>query len=387
MVDQDRTASGRGNVPTNHDRAPATAGSQLLAGWRLSSLALIAALPTATPRRRPSSIQAELRQKRRRSRTCGPREVLTTRHQRDLEAHPHAHARDRLAAAPRGARSQQHAGRRGRSSTAFALATSASTSAIVQLRKQAASRQGVLAQRLVEIYKADQPDFVSVVLEADGFDDMLVRADYMSRDREAGLGDRRSGARAEAGVRAASGRCCSTSSSRPQEAVRRDRGQQRELARDARGDREQPGASSPSARRRQARQARQRDARSPGARGRHRARSRPPPPRSRASCRAAGPLPAGPHPPGQRRLHLAGQRSGGVAVRHALGAPARRRRHRGPGRHADPGRRQRQRRDGRLDGRLRPVHLHPARRRDRRPVTRTSLRSASGSARASSRAR
>ena len=40
--------------------------------------------------------------------------------------------------------------------------------------------QGVLAERLVEIYKADQPDMLSVILESDGFNDLLVRADYMS---------------------------------------------------------------------------------------------------------------------------------------------------------------------------------------------------------------
>jgi murein DD-endopeptidase MepM/ murein hydrolase activator NlpD len=51
----------------------------------------------------------------------------------------------------------------------------------VRLRKKLHRAQGVLASRLVAIYKADQPDFVSVVLEADGFRDMLVRADYMSR--------------------------------------------------------------------------------------------------------------------------------------------------------------------------------------------------------------
>jgi murein DD-endopeptidase MepM/ murein hydrolase activator NlpD len=39
----------------------------------------------------------------------------------------------------------------------------------------------VLAERLVAIYKADEPDFVSLVLESDGFRDMLVRADYMRR--------------------------------------------------------------------------------------------------------------------------------------------------------------------------------------------------------------
>jgi murein DD-endopeptidase MepM/ murein hydrolase activator NlpD len=51
----------------------------------------------------------------------------------------------------------------------------------VRLRRQLHRAQNVLAARLVAIYKADQPDFVSVVLEADGFRDLLVRADYLSR--------------------------------------------------------------------------------------------------------------------------------------------------------------------------------------------------------------
>jgi murein DD-endopeptidase MepM/ murein hydrolase activator NlpD len=51
----------------------------------------------------------------------------------------------------------------------------------LRLRRKLARAQGVLAGRLVAIYKADEPDFVTVVLEADGFDDMLVRAEYMRR--------------------------------------------------------------------------------------------------------------------------------------------------------------------------------------------------------------
>jgi murein DD-endopeptidase MepM/ murein hydrolase activator NlpD len=51
----------------------------------------------------------------------------------------------------------------------------------VRLRKELAKAQGVLAKRLVAIYKSDEPDLLTVVLEADGFDDLLVRADYLSR--------------------------------------------------------------------------------------------------------------------------------------------------------------------------------------------------------------
>jgi murein DD-endopeptidase MepM/ murein hydrolase activator NlpD len=51
----------------------------------------------------------------------------------------------------------------------------------VKLRKELVKAQGVLATRLVAIYKSDQPDLLTVVLEADGFNDLLVRADYLSR--------------------------------------------------------------------------------------------------------------------------------------------------------------------------------------------------------------
>jgi murein DD-endopeptidase MepM/ murein hydrolase activator NlpD len=50
----------------------------------------------------------------------------------------------------------------------------------VRLRRELGRSQGVLAARLVAIYKADQPDMMSVILESDGFNDLLVRADYMS---------------------------------------------------------------------------------------------------------------------------------------------------------------------------------------------------------------
>jgi murein DD-endopeptidase MepM/ murein hydrolase activator NlpD len=51
----------------------------------------------------------------------------------------------------------------------------------VRLRKELAKAQLVLADRMVAIYKSDEPDLISVVLEADGFNDLLVRADYLSR--------------------------------------------------------------------------------------------------------------------------------------------------------------------------------------------------------------
>jgi peptidoglycan hydrolase CwlO-like protein len=57
-----------------------------------------------------------------------------------------------------------------------------------RLRSELATAREVLAARLVEIYKADTPDALTVVLEADGFGDLLERAEFLDRisdqDRE-----------------------------------------------------------------------------------------------------------------------------------------------------------------------------------------------------------
>ena len=42
-------------------------------------------------------------------------------------------------------------------------------------------RRRTRRRRLVEIYKADEPDVVTVVLEADGFADLLTRAEFIER--------------------------------------------------------------------------------------------------------------------------------------------------------------------------------------------------------------
>jgi murein DD-endopeptidase MepM/ murein hydrolase activator NlpD len=52
---------------------------------------------------------------------------------------------------------------------------------LARLRKRLAEAQTALAARLVELYKADQPDLVTVVLESDGFADLLERTEFMSR--------------------------------------------------------------------------------------------------------------------------------------------------------------------------------------------------------------
>jgi septal ring factor EnvC (AmiA/AmiB activator) len=44
---------------------------------------------------------------------------------------------------------------------------------------------GVLSARLVEIYKSAEPDYVGIVLEADGFDDLSTRTEYLDSLQEA----------------------------------------------------------------------------------------------------------------------------------------------------------------------------------------------------------
>src|SRR5829696_911158 len=56
------------------------------------------------------------------------------------------------------------------------------------LRRELETARKVLAARLVEIYKADAPDALTVVLQSDGFGDLLEQAEFLERisdqDRE-----------------------------------------------------------------------------------------------------------------------------------------------------------------------------------------------------------
>ena len=52
---------------------------------------------------------------------------------------------------------------------------------LVRLRARLKETQRMLAVRLSEMYKADRPDILSVVLNADGFADLLSRGEFISR--------------------------------------------------------------------------------------------------------------------------------------------------------------------------------------------------------------
>jgi peptidoglycan DL-endopeptidase CwlO len=76
---------------------------------------------------------------------------------------------------------------------------------LARLRDRLARAQVLLANRLVDSYKADEPDVVTVVLEANGFRDLLERAEFMRRvsDQDARLIARVTDAKAEATATAA----------------------------------------------------------------------------------------------------------------------------------------------------------------------------------------
>jgi murein DD-endopeptidase MepM/ murein hydrolase activator NlpD len=52
---------------------------------------------------------------------------------------------------------------------------------LARLRARLAEARAALSERLVALYKADEPDVVTVILEADGFADLLERAEFMQR--------------------------------------------------------------------------------------------------------------------------------------------------------------------------------------------------------------
>jgi murein DD-endopeptidase MepM/ murein hydrolase activator NlpD len=71
---------------------------------------------------------------------------------------------------------------------------------LARLRSELATARRLLAERLVEIYKSDTPDALTVVLEADGFADLLERTEFLERisDQDREITDRVRGLRDQA---------------------------------------------------------------------------------------------------------------------------------------------------------------------------------------------
>jgi murein DD-endopeptidase MepM/ murein hydrolase activator NlpD len=55
---------------------------------------------------------------------------------------------------------------------------------LARLKKELAEAQDALANRLVELYKADEPDALTVILQADGFSDLLEQTEFLERISE-----------------------------------------------------------------------------------------------------------------------------------------------------------------------------------------------------------
>ena len=60
---------------------------------------------------------------------------------------------------------------------------------LAELRDKLDRSLDILSQRLVDIYKSDQPDALTVILDSEGFDDLVNRYDYLTRiqDQDAAI--------------------------------------------------------------------------------------------------------------------------------------------------------------------------------------------------------
>ena len=224
---------------------------------------------------------------------------------------------------------------------------------LARARSELKAGRAALADRLVELYKADEPDALTVILEADGFADLLERTEFLERisdqDREIvarvkvlkaraqkseGLLAKLEG-RKQTAAETILRRRDDIASTRDRLAsaqgkLRTQRNGRRTILASVREQRVEAEEDLAAMERAQA-----------GIRNSLAGRPRP----DQAGLRAADLS-------RQRNLHL--------AVRPALGPPARGRRYLGAHRHPDPRGRRGPRGARGLDRRLRPVHLHPA---------------------------
>jgi peptidoglycan hydrolase CwlO-like protein len=228
-----------------------------------------------------------------------------------------------------------------------------------RLRAELATAREVLAARLVEIYKADTPDALTVVLQADGFGDLLERAEFLDRisDQDREITDEVRVLRDRAEDQATELANLERREQLAAERILRDRDQIAAVKDQLVSSRDQLAAARTERRGALAsvQDNRQQLEGDLAALEAEQARVA-----SALQCRA-GRL-CRPDQAGQRAAGLARQRSGRVGVRHALGQAPRGRGHRGALGHADPRRRFGSCRADGLGGRLRELHLHPAHR-------------------------
>jgi murein DD-endopeptidase MepM/ murein hydrolase activator NlpD len=233
MLDRSSPAPDRGRLEAIASRVRSSACSRaaaVLLGAVLVIAAALAALPAASAGESLSSIQSRLQSARGKlDHVRGREQVLTSdiaaisSRIRSLEREIGAlRKRESRVANTLAAKRAQLARTRARYEAEHAR--------YVRLRRKLRRAQVVLATRLVEIYKSDPPDLLNVVLNADGFRDLLERADYLSRigEQDSALVDRVRELKRQSAVKR---RLLLELKQRAQAAVDTIEAQQRELAR------------------------------------------------------------------------------------------------------------------------------------------------------------
>ena len=225
-----------------------------------------------------------------------------------------------------------------------------------RLRSELVTARRVLAARLVEIYKADSPDALTVILSADGFGDLLERAEFLDRisDQDREITDRVRGLRDRAHDQAIQLADLEEREQLAAERILRERDEIAAVENQLVGARDQL-ASARADKRGALAQVHDSRVRLEGdlaALEREQARVL-------AAIQGGS---GGTFKQGSGQLGLARERPGRLTLRDALGAPARRHRHRGFERHADPRRRRRPRDPDGLGRRLRQLHVRAAHR-------------------------
>ena len=179
MVDWKHSASCGGPARTTNLRTPRQA-AVFAAAFVLAALTLVALLPGASRSASLQAIQANINEKQSAIDHARGKEGVLTSDISSLSKRIRTLTREIGSLRRREARVQNTLDARRAQLARVQARYKVEHERFVRLRRELHRSQGVLAKRLIEIYKADQPDMLSVILESDGFNDLLVRADYMS---------------------------------------------------------------------------------------------------------------------------------------------------------------------------------------------------------------
>ena len=178
MVDSSLSGSGRGPAHIEQSRIRRSAAFAAIAA--LAACALVAVLPRSSGAASYQAIQASIGDKQAAIDRARAKEGVLTGAISALSKRIRTMSREIGSLRRREARVQNTLDARRAQLERVRARYEEEHARFVRLRRELRRSQGVLAERLVAIYKADQPDMLSVILESDGFSDLLVRADYMS---------------------------------------------------------------------------------------------------------------------------------------------------------------------------------------------------------------